>query len=392
MKSCTIHFLQALAGDCFVLEFKNKECIIIDCGFKTTYRSKLKPLLQKLARKGCRVTLLVITHADRDHIEGAIEFIKENGKASCPSIITVENVWYNGIYNTLCYNPELKERMSECSISQDKKINHYLSEKLSQLPDTAGDISASNCIDFEQLCINNGYKINSNFPDGIVKRNFSSCDEKSKASVQIGKCRITVLSPSQNEIVKLSKALHYDLLSIFGRDYAISQDSRFVKLCEIILETTVEKINQEEFVSASIESIDSWVGTSRPTEMNDYNKASIVIEIQYEDLKMLFTGDSESELWYKYLEKEYDVVKISHHGTTKPNVKMIGTTKGRFAYISTNGYKNNLHPEKDTIARLILAGYKTICFNYNNPYRDILIKNQGKYEYEVLFEQTDVEL
>ena len=29
MGNCTIHFLPAMAGDCFVLEFVNKECIII---------------------------------------------------------------------------------------------------------------------------------------------------------------------------------------------------------------------------------------------------------------------------------------------------------------------------------------------------------------------------
>lgn len=41
MKNCNIHFLPAKAGDCFVLEFSNRECIIIDCGFKSTYKKEL---------------------------------------------------------------------------------------------------------------------------------------------------------------------------------------------------------------------------------------------------------------------------------------------------------------------------------------------------------------
>ena len=96
MSNCIIHFLKAVAGDCFVLEFESKECIVIDCGYKSTYKNELRPLLLKLKDKGCKVTLLLITHTDRDHIEGAIEFIKDNGKAFAPNIITVENICIDG--------------------------------------------------------------------------------------------------------------------------------------------------------------------------------------------------------------------------------------------------------------------------------------------------------
>lgn len=44
MKNAIIHFLPAKAGDCIVIEFFNKECIIMDCGFKSTYEEELRPL------------------------------------------------------------------------------------------------------------------------------------------------------------------------------------------------------------------------------------------------------------------------------------------------------------------------------------------------------------
>ena len=44
--------------------------------------------------------------------------------------------------------------------------------------------------------------------------------------------------------------------------------------------------------------------------MNVINRASIVVEIQYKDLKMLFTGDSDSALWYEYLEEKYHIDKL----------------------------------------------------------------------------------
>lgn len=392
MKTCKIHFLPALAGDCFVLEFINNECIIIDCGYKSTYKKELKPLLQELNKKGCKVTLLLITHTDRDHIEGAIEFIKENGNSSSPNIIQVEQIWYNGVINTLSFNPEVEKRNHDSSSIQQQRINHLLANLFSQLSDGSGDISASNCISFEELCLKNGYCVNSCFPNGIVQRTYNSYSEKPNSAIKLGDCMITVLSPTLDEIKNLSNALHYDMLKSLGADYAISNDSKFVKLCELFLELKTDKYNCEENISSNSEMIKNWIGTSNLVPMNAVNQASIVIEIQFGELKMLFTGDSESALWYELLDKEYDVIKVSHHGTTKPNMKMLDSTHTNIALISTNGSRNNRHPEKETLARIIEAGYKNIFFNYDHPFKSILIDSQADYGYRVFFRQESIEL
>lgn len=392
MKSCKIHFLTALAGDCFVLEFISRECIIVDCGYKSTYENELKPLLIELKNKGCKVTLLLITHTDKDHIEGAIEFIRDNGNSTSPNIIQVDSIWYNGIINTLSFNPEIEKRNHDSSSIQQKNTNHLLAVLLSQLPDRSGDISANNCLSFEEICFRNGYSINSCFHDRIVRRTYTTYSEKLNSAIKIGECMITVLSPSLDEIKKLSNALHYDMLKQLGKDYAISNDSKFVKLCELFLELKTDKANCQENISSNSALIENWIGTSKLSEMNAVNKASIVIEIQFGELKMLFTGDSESELWYELLDKEYDVIKISHHGTTKPNMKMLESTHTIIALISTNGSSNNQHPEKETLARIIKAGYKNIYFNYDHPFKSILIDNQVDYGYSVFFKQESIEL
>lgn len=392
MRSCKIHFLPALAGDCFVLEFINKECIIIDCGYKSTYKKELKPLLLELKNKACKVTLLLITHTDKDHIEGAIEFIRENGDSSSPNIIEVEQIWYNGIINTISFNPEIEKRCHDISSIQQQRTNHLLANLLSQLPDRSGDISASNCLSFEELCFRNGYSINSSFLDRIVQRTYNSYSEKRNSAIRIGECMITVLSPSLDEIKKLSNSLHYDMLKNLGKDYAISNDSGFVRLCELFLELQTDKVNCEESISSNSGKIESWLGTSNLSPMNAVNQASIVIEIQFEKLKMLFTGDSESNLWYDLLDNEYDAIKISHHGTTKPNIKMLESTKTNVALISTHGSVNNRHPEKETLARIIMAGYKNIYFNYDHPFKNELIDKQADYGYSVFFSQKSIEL
>ena len=97
-KTCIVHFLPAKSGDCFVLEFDNKQCILIDCGYSNTYKEELKPLLQKLSSDGCRIALMIVTHIDADHISGAIDFIEDNGDADHPKIIPVDEIWHNGMH------------------------------------------------------------------------------------------------------------------------------------------------------------------------------------------------------------------------------------------------------------------------------------------------------
>lgn len=136
MKNCIIHFLPAKAGDCFVIEFVNKECIIIDCGFKSTYKKYLRPLLINLKNKGCRVTLLLITHIDQDHIEGAIAFLQDNGLANEPNIISIDNIWFNGFFNTLLNRSEFMERIKNYSIKekQTEKEKEILNDLFIQIP------------------------------------------------------------------------------------------------------------------------------------------------------------------------------------------------------------------------------------------------------------------
>ena len=71
---------------------------------------------------------------------------------------------------------------------------------------------------------------------------------------------------------------------------------------------------------------------------------------------------------------------------------MLESTKTNIALISTNGSSNNRHPEKETLARIIMAGYRNIYFNYDHPFKSILIDNQADYGYSVFFKQESIEL
>lgn len=68
-----IHMFPAEIGDSFLIEVGNSAInhILIDCGTATAWKTNIYPALLKIC---CVLDLMVITHIDRDHIGGAIEF------------------------------------------------------------------------------------------------------------------------------------------------------------------------------------------------------------------------------------------------------------------------------------------------------------------------------
>ena len=98
-----IDMFPAENGDAFLIRFDNKKNILIDMGYADTYKNHIKDSLLKIKNENQCIDLLIITHIDEDHIEGAIEFFKENGSANNPNIIEVKEVWHNS-YSTIRRN------------------------------------------------------------------------------------------------------------------------------------------------------------------------------------------------------------------------------------------------------------------------------------------------
>lgn len=393
MSNCVIHFLPAKAGDCFVVEYDNGECILVDCGYKSTYETELKPLLIQLKNKGCRLILMLITHIDQDHIEGAIAFLRENGPANAPNIIKVENIWFNGFFNTLFMRDEFQERKrAVIGDLQKKRMNMVLGQLSMQIDGNAGPISAEHSRSFEELCAQNGYRLNAQFVDRVVKRNADSRNCLVDHSIQIGECRLIVLSPNEASLDRLAHKLNIEMIRNFGVRYELSDHSEFAGLFERLMALQIESSDFNEYISASEPRLEHWIGTSTLAQMNEVNNACIVIEIEYKGIRLLFTGDSDSDSWAEFLTDEYDLIKIAHHGTTKPNIKLLEKAKGKTILISTDGGRQNRHPENDLLARAILKGNKTIYFNYDIKQKQELLIMQEEYGYSAMFGHREIRL
>ena len=373
-----------MAGDCILIELEHPDCILIDCGYKTTYNAELRPLLLRLNAEGYRISLMIISHIDRDHIEGAVHFLRENGDAEIPAIIPVDEIWINGFFNTLFPRLEFKHReIDELSLEERKMLSDKLKSLKMSFPDE-GYISAAQCKALERLCVQNGYRVNCSCPDRIVKRSAMRYSEVATNRISIAGCQIAILNPGEPQLEALSRELDREMIRWFGRDYKIQQSDEFTQLFELLMELYEEPTSSEPIMAMSA-NLKSWLGTSSLTPMNAVNRSSIVVEIIYHGRNMLFTGDGESADWVEFLAPIYDLIKISHHGSTKPNIKLLEKCKAKHLLVSTNGGAYDRYPENELLARMIFSGTERLHFNYDIGQKQQLMALQDGYGFSVNF-------
>lgn len=373
-----------MAGDCILIELEHPDCILIDCGYKTTYNTELRPLLLRLSAEGYRISLMIISHIDRDHIEGAVHFLRENGDAEIPAIIPVDEIWINGFFNTLFPRLEFKHReIDELSLEERKMLSDKLKSLKMSFPDE-GYISATQCKTLERLCVQNGYRVNCSCQDRIVKRSAMRYSEVATNRISIAGCQIAILNPGEPQLEALSRELDREMIRWFGRDYKIQQSDEFTQLFELLMELYEEPTSSEPIMAMSA-NLKSWLGTSLLAPMNAVNRSSIVVEIIYHGRNMLFTGDGESSDWVEFLAPIYDLIKISHHGSTKPNIKLLENCKAKHLLVSTNGGAYDRYPENELLARMIFSGAERLHFNYDIGQKQQLMDLQDSYGFSANF-------
>ena len=383
MNTCNIiHLLKAESGDCVLLQLANKRCILIDCGYKSTYENELKPLLLRLSSEGYVISLLIITHYDEDHIGGAISFLKDNGDNLNPNIIQIEEIWFNGIFNLIKHSTILQKHVVEkLSSKNEEKYGKVFEQFLGLIGSGAGLISANLAQTFELLCEENHYNLNS-INDGrpIVEG----------VRLKQGEYSIRCLNPNQKLLLNLESWINKVCIDSLGPNYELKKKDFLTFLQNMLLSMGREAISDIPVsqIGVSPIDIDSWIGTSSLAPMNAVNRASIVVEMSYKGRKFLFMADSESSDWIKVASNKYDFVKISHHGTTKPNIALLENIKFKKAFISTNGRRN--HPEDEFLARLIKSDVSELYFNYDIRRKAILSNLELTYKYKTYFGKSKI--
>ncbi|MFD2914144.1 MBL fold metallo-hydrolase [Psychroserpens luteus] len=382
-----VRMYQANEGDAFLISFgidKNIN-VIIDMGLSDTYKNHIKKDLILLNEKAKSIQLLVVTHIDKDHIEGAISFLKENGNNS--NIIKVEEVWHNS-FKHLQFNKRKVDKIQKEESKALTLIKHQNSNNSKQ--DGLCDTSIEEGVTLASLIYENKYKWNHMFNNKAI------CFEE-KINNTIESVKFILLSPDHKKLKKLSKKWEDKLDSIFY-NFKISDDVIFDDAFELYMQNLNDTELELKDTSSSSDVFDiDKLALKEENEYTETNGSSISFIIEYKEKKMLFLADSQINIIYKNINKlkasgyhlNFDLVKISHHGSNKnTSNKLLSLFDSKRYLISTDGKKHS-HPNLEVIAKIIKKESihtKELIFNYEHPklkpFQSSSLKE--KYNYEII--------
>lgn len=344
-----IAMLPAKEGDCLVIAYgenSRQKYILIDTGRAWTYENALKNYL--LANDILKIELLIITHVDRDHIDGMLKLVTD------PALnLQVNHIWFN-TYDHLRGNKIEKQLTEDDMEGLGAEMGEILSAQI----------------------IAKGWPWNRHFDGKAVALN----EDMSNNIKQFGDIRLTLLSPDTEKFDCLIPKWEKEC-----RDAGIAPGSE-------VKDYVVPDDDLEDFGTIDIEAL---AEEEYPDDHSPANGSSIAFIFHYKNRKMLLAGDAHPDLLIKSLkglgvsEKnpiKLDAFKIPHHGSkyniSKPLLDMM--TCDHYL-ISTNGNYFK-HPDQAAMAKLIKYGTtdSTILFNYKTD-QTKLWENatwQQKYKYK----------
>lgn len=360
-----IHMLPAKGGDCFLLEFALDDYrILIDGGYAETYYKYLKPILKDLAAKGKVINLLIITHIDADHINGIKAFLEENGKTDNPTIICVEEVWYNGFFHMNTKEVKkngipycLEEIMKGMALGNDQAVRTGTEE-----------VSVSKGNTVAELLLSGDYNWNSMFNKHAV------CLDSQVYLNLSENIELTLLNPGRQQLKDLAD-YWIGVLKRQVKNFIICENRLYEEAFESYMQW--EEDNDTVLEDVSYNSANEKYNWKEVADMQDdiidtseTNLSSIAFMLEYKGVRMLFPGDCPIQLFMERLPHQIDIVKLPHHGSGKNMCKdFIRNTEVTFYMLSTDGKKYR-HPAPNIIGNIL-------CRTPGNP---IILKN-----YEVSF-------
>jgi len=403
MSDIEIKMFPASYGDSFLITCKanKKTHILVDMGFKSTYNKFIKKELEKLSETE-RLSLLVFSHIDEDHILGGISFFEENGYSKNTNIIEIDEIWFNSYRHLKSQKNIIIEDEEQLS-----KIDNFLKNIIKKgharergEPDLS-NISAAQGITLASLLYKNGYLDSWNKAYCHQAVRVHKDDKGKLKSVCINdEVKLIVLSPTQNDLEDLEKKWLDELKKMDPDDRSAN------KLMEDAFEmylATLQEYEQKRRISkiASIEdNIEDIADAPFVCDVSVVNRSSIAFVLEFYDKKLLFLADAnpltiEASL-NEYLtmnqrhKQFFNAIKISHHGskynTSKSLLNKIESDK---YIISTNSRGRHKHPDIETIFRIITSKTeykKKLIFNYlpSNIFRRINDDHlKKKYNYEI---------
>ncbi len=317
-----IKFLPARYGDCIWIEYgtdTKTHRILIDGGTRGT-KTDIKKMIKALPVDQRHFELIVVTHIDRDHIEGILSLLEEEELD-----FKVDDFWFNSWQH-------LKE-------SEDEVLGPGQGERL-----TAAIIK-------HQIKWNNAFENNA-----VVIPLSGELPE-----IELpGGMKIALLSPLIKNLVALKPVWEKEV-----------KDAGLVPGWGALPPVEIE--DDEEHLGAlpDVNTLNDEVFHEDKAEANG---SSIAFLGSFEGKTVFFGGDSFPSVVLDSLNKLYDgkapieLVKLSHHASAhNTSPELIEKFDSNRYLISTNG-SNYHHPAAVTVAKVIKRGGTGVelYFNYKS--------------------------
>lgn len=371
-------------GDSFLVETNDRDVILIDGGYVSTYSKYIKPKLLELSKSNKTLSHLIVTHIDGDHISGIIKFIEENERNK---IINIDNIWHNS-YSHVKF---IEDGLSFKGKSIDyMPINYLLKDELNDIKDK--NISAKQGSTLTFLIKKFGYQVNTQFDENSV-----SID--TKEHVDFENFTFKILSPDTEKLLQLKKHWKREL---YKRGY--SSDENLTDFNEEVfeyilsLEKEKKRLAKKDITAKSSINIDSLVNEVFVEDDTVTNGSSMAFVLEYNDLNLIFLGDAHPSTIVNSLKRHYeedkfpirfDLIKISHHGSkNNTSPELLSYIDSENYVISTNGSSHS-HPDAVTIARIInrkTEFTRKLYFNYHldsiAPFKEKALME--KYNYQII--------
>lgn len=330
----------AFGGDCTLITLEDIDYrILIDGGFKETFRNCLASRLRSLGAAGKGIDLLVVTHVDNDHIMGIIELFRELDNQKIQ--IEIRQIWYNSYRHLFSGKKQRISIAKEIRVSDEVgKMKPFLGEGClrKDIGYSQGETLAKLLSGTREPIWNYSFK-----GKAVSYRNMDTIVELRPPYLSA-----LMLNPSDKELCALENKWN-----IFRRKKYLPMENGDSLMYEEAF---------EHFLSYSDSSVT--------------NQSSIAFLLRYTDkagknYQLLFLGDAHAELCLKRLKTwenvRFDCLKLPHHGSKMSITKdIVESLNANYVLFSTDGQKYG-HPDWEVVSAV--AGSEksqTMVFNYDS--------------------------
>jgi hypothetical protein len=336
-----IDMLPAAQGDALWIEYGDAtkpRRILVDGGTVSSWPDGLRARVEALPADERRFELLIITHVDADHIDGALALLRDE-----PLGATFGDVWFNG-WRHLPDTPLESLGPVEGELLTDTLI--------------ARGIPWNDAFDGHAVGVN---------PDGQLPCRKLEDD-----------LALTVLSPTAGQLADL-KPVWRKVVQAAGLD----PDKPRQPPEEEPLPPGLERLGAEPLPDVS-----ALAAVPFKSDTAEANGSSIVVLIEHDGRSAVLCGDAFPAVVQTSLARlrtergvgrlAVDACKLPHHGShANVSLDLLADLDCPRYLFSSNG-AHTRHPHPEAVARVLVAdhGERALLFNYTTSYNEVWDKQE----------------